>query len=90
MVPALDVEGKYRIRKRDKGRALAGHSTLDRIELTREAVDCIDPKKRGQVPADSFHDLMTWANKNQTGIPDELFLNSLAIGSWNFAAFATN
>jgi hypothetical protein len=41
-----DAEGKHRARTRDKGRALAGHSTLDRIELAREAVDYINPTKR--------------------------------------------
>ena len=34
-----DVEGKQRVRKRDKGRPLAGASTLDRLEITPEAVD---------------------------------------------------
>ena len=33
---------------------------------------CIDPKKRGQVPAESFRDLITWAKKNPTKIPDSL------------------
>ena len=43
-----DPEGKHRTNKpaREKGRALAAHSTLDRLELTPEAVDWKDPKRR--------------------------------------------
>ena len=41
-----DVEGKQRVREQDRGRPLAGHSTLDRIELTPQAVNWMDPKKR--------------------------------------------
>ena len=41
-----DVEGKQRARERDKGRPLAGASTLDRLEITPEAVDWSDAKRR--------------------------------------------
>jgi len=43
-----DPEGAHRVNKpaRDKGQALAGPSTLDRLELTPEAVDWRDPKRR--------------------------------------------
>ncbi len=43
-----DPEGQRRTNKpaREKGRALAGHSTLDRLELTPEAVDWSDPERR--------------------------------------------
>lgn len=43
-----DPEGRARRNRpaREAGRALAGHSTLDRLELTPEAVDWADPKRR--------------------------------------------
>lgn len=43
-----DPEGKARtnLRAREAGRALAAHSTLDRLELTPQAVDWSDPKRR--------------------------------------------
>ena len=43
-----DPHGQHRRNKpaREAGRALAGHSTLDRLELTPEAVDWSDAKRR--------------------------------------------
>jgi len=43
-----DPEGKKRSNRhaREKGQALAGHSTLDRIELTPQEVDLNDPQRR--------------------------------------------
>jgi hypothetical protein len=43
-----DPEGRSRSNRlaREAGRALAGHSTLDRLELTPEAVNWSDPKRR--------------------------------------------
>jgi len=43
-----DPEGKLRSnrRARELGRALAAHSTLDRLELTPEVVNWVDPKRR--------------------------------------------
>jgi hypothetical protein len=45
---STDPEGDRRTNKhaREKGQALAAHSTLDRLELTPEAVDWEDPRRR--------------------------------------------
>lgn len=53
LVGKADPTGEDRRRKRDRGKALAGKSTLNRLELTRVAADASSRYKK--IPADTKH-----------------------------------
>jgi Transposase DDE domain group 1 len=74
---AEDALGKKRKRERDKGFALAGKSTLNRLELTRPETDGKDRYKKIEVNPEKIDDLMMDIFlESFGGKPEEIILDA--------------
>jgi hypothetical protein len=71
-----DPRGKDRVRKRDKGKAIAGKSTLNRLELTAEDADEKSRYKKIVAHAEQIDDLMVEVSiQAQPTAPEQVVLD---------------